>query len=111
MARQNIEGPGNSQVTHSASDADPDFGDISEDLGQETRNTGVPSDMGFNSTTGARARLQSKAAPVVRASSEYIRSHDIEEMRSDLEREIRSHPLKSIAIALGTGYLIGRIFK
>ena len=94
------------------------FGDLSEDLGAETRNTGVQSDLAMEGATGARARLQSAAAPVVArarstldTSAEYLRGHDIDEMRNDLEREIRSHPIKSIAIALGAGYLLGRIFK
>ena len=98
------EAPGGTQATHSASG---DFGDLSEDLGTETRNTGVQSDLAINGATGARARLQTVAAPV----TEYFRGHDVEEMRSDLEREIRAHPIKSIAIAIGAGYVLGRIFK
>ena len=83
------------------------FGDLSEDLGTETRNTGVQSDLAMEGATGARARLQSAARPV----AEYVRGHDIDEMRTDLEREIRAHPIKSIAIAIGAGYVLGRIFK
>ena len=109
------EAPGGTQATHSATG---DFGDLSEDLGTETRNTGVQSDLAMNGATGARARLQSAAAPVVArarnavdSSAQYLRGHDVEEMRSDLEREIRAHPIKSIAIAIGAGYVLGRIFK
>jgi len=40
-----------------------------------------------------------------------LRNHDIDEMRSDLEREIRAHPIKSLALALGAGYVLGRIFR
>ena len=83
------------------------FGDLSEDLGTETRNTGVQSDLAVEGATGARARLQTATRPV----AEYVRGHDIDEMRTDLEREIRAHPIKSIAIAIGAGYVLGRIFK
>jgi hypothetical protein len=109
MARQQVEGPGGTQATHSATDGE--FGSISEDLGHETRNTGAMSELGIDAVNGARARIQARASRAVEVSSEYVRTHDVEEMRSDLEREIRAHPIKSIAIAIGAGYVLGKIFK
>jgi ElaB/YqjD/DUF883 family membrane-anchored ribosome-binding protein len=109
MAREQIEGPGGTQATHSATEGE--FGNISEDLGHETRNTGVQSDLGIDGINGARARLQARASRAVELSGDYIRTHDAVEMRSDLEREIRAHPIKSIAIALGAGYVLGRLFR
>lgn len=60
--------------------------------------------------------LKSKAAPAVRragvaadASAEYVRTNDVHAMRRDLEEGIREHPLKSIAIALGCGYVLAKI--
>lgn len=109
MARQPVEGPGGTQATHAAPSGE--FGNISDDLGHETRNTGIPSDLGIDGINGARARLQARATRAVEVSSDYVRSHDIEDMRTDLEREIRAHPIKSIALAIGAGYIIGKIFK
>jgi hypothetical protein len=109
MARHTTEGPGGTQATHSASKAG--FGDISQDLGTETRHTGVQDTLGINGAEGARARLQAGASRAVEVSTEYLRDHDFDEMRTDLEREIRAHPIKSIAIALGAGYVLGRIFR
>jgi ElaB/YqjD/DUF883 family membrane-anchored ribosome-binding protein len=109
MAREIVEGPGGTQATHNAKARD--FGDISEDLGTETRQTGVQSELGVEGAAGARARLQARASRAVEVSSDYLREHDIDEMRTDLEREIRAHPIKSIAIALGAGYVLGRIFR
>jgi len=110
------EAPGGTQATHSATQSD--FGELSEDLGDETRNTSVQADLAMEGATGARARLQARAKPVVQRAgravetgSDYLRSHDIDEIRGDLEREIRAHPIKSIAIALGAGYLLGKIFR
>ena len=106
------EAPGGTQATHSATG---DFGDLSEDLGTETRNTGVQSDLAMNGATGARARLQSAAAPVVArarsavdSSAQYLRGHDVEEMRSDLERVIRDHPIEALLVGAGIGYLLAR---
>lgn len=109
MARDTSEGPGGTQATHSASGRD--FGDLSEDLGGETRHTGVASELGEDGVTGARARLQARASHAVEVSTDYLREHDLDEMRTDLEREIRAHPIKSIAIALGAGYVLGRLFR
>ena len=89
MAREQIEGPGGTQATHSAS-VQSDFGDGIE---------------------AVKERLQARASRAVELSGDYIRTHDAEEMRSDLEREIRAHPIKSIAIALGAGYVLGRLFR
>ena len=109
MARNIEEGPGGTQATHSASHTD--FGDISQDPGSETRQTGGTHELGMNGAAAARARLQARASRAVEASTDYLREHDLTEMRSDLEREIRAHPIKSIAIALGAGYLLGKIFR
>lgn len=60
--------------------------------------------------------LKSKAAPAIRraslaadASAEYVRANDLNAMRRDLEEGIREHPLKSMAIAVGCGYLLARL--
>jgi ElaB/YqjD/DUF883 family membrane-anchored ribosome-binding protein len=69
------------------------FGDLAEDQDGESHN------------------LPARATRALEVGSDYLRGHDIEDMRNDLEREIRAHPIKSIAIALGAGYLIGKLFK
>ena len=91
MARETVEGPGGTQATHAAPSPDSDDArDFVED---------------------ARTRLQARAQRAVEVSTDYLRGHDVEEMRSDLEREIRAHPIKSIAIALGAGYVLGRLLR
>ena len=34
---------------------------------------------------------------------------EIQRRRRDVEQEIRDHPIRSLAIALGTGYLLARL--
>jgi len=60
--------------------------------------------------------IKAKAAPAVRRASRaadvsaaYVRENDVKDMRNDLENSIREHPLRSMAIALGAGYLLARI--
>jgi len=38
----------------------------------------------------------------------YLRTHDVEVIRSDLIQQVRRHPWLSAGIAVGTGYLIGK---
>jgi ElaB/YqjD/DUF883 family membrane-anchored ribosome-binding protein len=50
-----------------------------------------------------------RAGDSIEDAAEYVRSHDLSEVRDDLERQIRTHPLISVGIALGAGYILGRI--
>lgn len=52
-----------------------------------------------------------RASEALDSSAEYIRSHDTAEMRDDLERAIRDRPLVSVGLAIGAGFLIGRLLR
>jgi ElaB/YqjD/DUF883 family membrane-anchored ribosome-binding protein len=39
----------------------------------------------------------------------YLRTHDVEIIRDDFIDQVRRHPLLSAGIAVGTGYLIGKV--
>ena len=108
MARNTVEGPGGTQATHSATDSE--LSDFTDDAGAGD-DLDARGELGTDGADGPRARLQARAQKAVEVSRDYLREHDVEEMRSDLEREIRAHPIKSIAIALGAGYVLGRIFR
>lgn len=41
----------------------------------------------------------------------YVRSQDFGEMRRDLEHEVDRHPIRSVLIALGAGFLLGKILR
>lgn len=38
----------------------------------------------------------------------YLRTHDVEVIRDDFIQQVRRHPLLSVGIAVGTGYLVGK---
>ncbi|MGQ0560617.1 MAG: hypothetical protein ACT443_01935 [Gemmatimonadota bacterium] len=42
---------------------------------------------------------------------EYLRSNDIEVIRDDLVSEIRRRPVRSLVVAVGTGYVLGRVLS
>jgi len=82
-----VEAPGGTQATHSASAR------------------------GKRATRGKGPRVQvpERVHRAVDAGKAYVRANDIGDMKADLEREIREHPLKSIAIALAAGYLLSKL--
>lgn len=41
--------------------------------------------------------------------AEYVRTREVDQMRSDLEETVRRHPLASIALAFFAGYTLRRI--
>lgn len=41
----------------------------------------------------------------------YLRSRDLRGVRADLERQIDVHPIRSALIALGAGFLVGKILR
>jgi hypothetical protein len=42
--------------------------------------------------------------------AEYLRSREIDAMRTDLEAQVRRHPIAAVAIAFLAGYTLRRIF-
>mgnify|MGYP001130870422 CR=1 FL=1 len=44
------------------------------------------------------------------SSAEYLRTHEMGTIRDDLKAQIRDHPFASVGIALGTGFVLGRVF-
>jgi len=80
-----------------------EFGDRLEERGREAQGQG-----GMKGRAGQAAV---RASGALDDSAEYIRSHDMEEMRDDLERQIRGRPLMSVGVALGAGFLLGRILR
>lgn len=59
----------------------------------------------------AADRGKTRMADRLSGSAEYLRTSDVEVIQSDLLTEIRRNPLRSAAIALGTGYLLGKLIN
>jgi hypothetical protein len=50
------------------------------------------------------------AADGIDSAAEYVRTREIDEMRTDLEAAVRRHPLASVAVAFMAGYSLRRLF-
>lgn len=45
------------------------------------------------------------------SSARWLREHDLEGVKSDVERQVRENPARSLLIALGVGYIVGKAFR
>lgn len=65
-------------------------------------------------TSETRARLERaghKVAAGMDSTAEWVRTADVEKVRTGIEDQIRTRPGRSILIALGLGFVIGRLLK
>jgi hypothetical protein len=66
----------------------------------------------------AEGRLNGAAGEAARATVErlegtadFLRTSDLNSLRSDLERQVRARPLQSVVLAVGAGWLLGKIMR
>ncbi len=63
-----------------------------------------------NRFLGPTRPLTDNAAEGIQHAADYVRTREIDEMRSDLETTVRRHPLASVAVAFFAGYTLRRMF-
>ncbi|HEX6939578.1 MAG TPA: hypothetical protein VF158_09205 [Longimicrobiales bacterium] len=51
-----------------------------------------------------------RAGDALESGAEYIRTHELSTIRDDVSTQIREHPFMSVGVALGTGFVLGRMF-
>lgn len=57
------------------------------------------------------AQLSNRLASGMDATADWIRDADLDSMRSAIEGQVREHPGRTLLIAAGLGYLIGKAFR
>lgn len=63
-----------------------------------------------NQILGRTRPLAYNAADGIDGAADYVRTRELNEVRSDVETQIRRHPLGAIAVAFLAGYALRRIF-
>jgi len=61
-----------------------------------------------NAPEGRAGEVASKAADALDRGGEYLQTADLQMVRGDLERVIREHPIESLLVGVGVGYLVAR---
>ena len=62
-------------------------------------------------TSGPVADAADTAAETLERAGTYLREQDLSDIRADLEGLIRRHPVESLLIGLGVGYLLARSMR
>lgn len=60
---------------------------------------------------GWRQAATERVRDVIDSGSEYLREHDIEEIRAEIEGRVRERPLVSLAVAAFAGFVLARILR
>lgn len=63
-----------------------------------------------NPVLGPTRPLAYDAARGIDTAAEYLRNRELEGMKTDLETQVRRHPLAAVALAFLAGYAVRRLF-
>ncbi len=70
----------------------------------------VASNLSQHGDMGARAaNVVRGASDALDSGADYVRTSSLSDIRDDLTSQIRSHPLLSMGVAIGAGYLLSKI--
>lgn len=57
------------------------------------------------------AQVADKVAGGMQSTADWVRNADMESVKGDIERQVKEHPARSLIVAVGLGYLLGKAFK
>ena len=60
---------------------------------------------------GRMAKVNNRVAGGMESAADWIREADMDSLRSGLEKQVKEHPGRTLLIAAGLGYLIGKAFR
>jgi ElaB/YqjD/DUF883 family membrane-anchored ribosome-binding protein len=72
--------------------------------------TGGSADM-VSDGTNRLATTTNQLAGGMQASADWLREADIDGLKAGIERQVKEHPARSLAVAVGLGYLLGKAFR
>lgn len=79
--------------------------------GGNTSVAGVAGDGSMAMNTSNADQLTSRLAGGMQGTAEWLREADLDNMRASVEREVRENPGRSLLVAVGLGYLLGKAFR
>jgi ElaB/YqjD/DUF883 family membrane-anchored ribosome-binding protein len=83
------------------------------------RSGGTQGDLAGASTSGSvaldndgrMAQVSEKVAGGMESTADWLRNADLDSLRTGIERQVKDHPGRTLLIAAGLGYLIGKAFR
>jgi ElaB/YqjD/DUF883 family membrane-anchored ribosome-binding protein len=75
---------------------------------------GTSATVGSTGMIGEGNRLSeatNQLAGGLQASADWLRDADLDGLKSGIERQVKEHPGRTLAVAVGVGYLLGKAFR
>ena len=95
--------------TNSATDG------LSNGAGEFSGSTGMgESSSNGTPASGIRAKLDTARTKVMdgaSAATDWVKQADLEGIKSGIEQQVRTNPVRSLLVAVGVGYLLGRAMR
>ena len=66
---------------------------------------------GMVSEQGRMADMSNQVAGGLQGAADWLRDADLDGMKAGLERQVKEHPGRTLAIAVGLGYLLGKAIR
>ena len=60
---------------------------------------------------GRMSQVSGRVAGGMQATADWLRDADIDSLRSGLERQVKEHPGRTLLLAVGVGYLLGKALR
>ena len=57
------------------------------------------------------AAVTDTLASGMQSSADWLRDADLDQLKAGVEKQVKEHPARSLLVALGAGYLIGKAFR
>jgi len=62
-------------------------------------------------TDGKMSQVNNRVAGGMSATADWLRDADLDGMKSGLERQVKEHPGRTLLVAVGVGYLLGKALR
>lgn len=73
--------------------------------------TGEASTNGLNEPSGTVESVKQAVTSRVQAGAEWLKDRDVQQVKQQLETQVREHPVRTLLVALGAGYLLGKALR
>jgi hypothetical protein len=56
-------------------------------------------------------QVADKVAGGMQSTANWVRNADLESVKGDIERQVKEHPARTLLVAVGLGYVLGKAFR
>ncbi len=66
---------------------------------------------GTSQPSGTVDSVKQAVTSRVQAGAEWLKDRDVQQVKQTLETQVREHPVRTLLVALGAGYLLGKALR